>query len=76
MPRISNEDLALPDVTLRIHQDRLALDVPLVVEEALRTYAHEWKCERGGILAITISGYRYRDEIEPLMRALPSGQRS
>lgn len=66
--KLTDSDIELPDVTLRIHQDRLALNVSKEIEDALRTYAHGWKLAKNGVLTITLSGYIYRDEIEPLLK--------
>jgi hypothetical protein len=64
--RLTDEEISEPDVVLKIHRDRFDLDVSIEVAEALRTYA-EVRDDGKGYLVFTLPGYRYREEIEPLL---------
>jgi hypothetical protein len=50
---------------MKIHPDRLALDVPHDVEQLIRLYG-ECRYERPN-LVFSIPAYRYREEIEPAL---------
>src|SRR5262249_7493006 len=63
--RLTPEEIAEPDVVMRIHPDRLALDIPHEVEELVRLYG---ECRYDGTnLVFIIPAYRYREEIEPTL---------
>lgn len=65
MRRLTNIEITESDVVLRIHPDRLALDVSAEVEQLLRLYG---RCEFDGKdLVFSIPAYRYREEIEPVI---------
>lgn len=66
MRQLTAEELSEPDVILKIHRDRFDLDVSVEMVEALRTYA-ESRAD-GRFLIFTLSAYRYREEIEPLLQ--------
>ncbi len=65
--RLTDEEIVEPDVFLRIHPDRLALDVHADVVEALRAYG-EHRVDKKGYIVFRLAAYRYREEIEPLLQ--------
>jgi hypothetical protein len=70
--RLTDAELAEPDVVLTIDRDRYDSEVSAELDLALRTYAQ--RRSRGRDLLFTVPAYRYREEIAPLVEAQVSSK--